>query len=89
MSMRVVGFRPPDEKWRKMYAVWKACVEAGIEPPDEAHEFFGWSDPEPEGVEVDVPYSESENGASASCNVDVDVNLIPKGVRVLRFRISF
>jgi hypothetical protein len=89
MSMRVTGFRPPDDKWRQMYRIWKACTEANIEPPDEVQEFFNWSEPDPQGVEVDVPHSEYTNEAVLSHGLEVDVQQIPNGVRVLRFRVSY
>lgn len=89
MSMRVVGFRPPDDRWNQMYAIWKACIDANVEPPDEVQEFFNWSTPDPQGVEVDVPYSEYSNEAVLSHGLEVHVEAIPQGVKVLRFRVSY
>jgi hypothetical protein len=40
MSTHVVGFKPPDEKWRKMKAVWDACEAAGTDPPAAVSKFF-------------------------------------------------
>lgn len=87
--MRVVGFRPPDERWTKMRLIWMMCKEANVEPPDEVQEFFDWTEPDPQGVEVDVPHSEFENGAALSHGLEVHIESIPQGVTILRFRVSY
>ena len=33
MSTHVVGFHPPDEKWKEMKAAWDACMAANVNPP--------------------------------------------------------
>ena len=54
MSTSIVGFRPPDEKWRKMKKVWDSCSTAGIEPPEEVSKFFEWEPPDDAGVEINL-----------------------------------
>jgi hypothetical protein len=54
MSTHVTGIRPPDEKFKKMLAVWQACEAAGIEVPDEVDDFFNGEKPDPKGVQVDL-----------------------------------
>ena len=90
MSTRVVGIKPPDEKWLKMKAVWDACHDAGIEPPDNVSEFFDWETPDPTGVHVDIEdhpsviqwVDEVHNSASG---FEVHVKELPKDVTVVRF----
>lgn len=52
MGMHVEAFRPPDDKWRAMRAVWDACAAAGVAPPDEVSKFFDWKEPDDRGVVV-------------------------------------
>lgn len=52
MTLVVIGLREPDDKWQAMAAVWDACEDAGIAPPDEVTAFFGGERPDPQGVKV-------------------------------------
>ena len=45
MSSHVTGFKLPDEKWKKMKAIYDACKVANISPPQEVNEFFDYSPP--------------------------------------------
>lgn len=89
MSTHVVGFRPPDAKFKKFAAIWKQCEEAGISPPKEVDSFFESVPPDPKGVEIDLdgmkngPVSAWRND---SCDgYEVDLTKLPKDVTVLRF----
>lgn len=87
MSTNVIGFKPPDEKWHKMKAVWDACVAAGIEAPKEVCKFFEYVGPDESGVEVELQdhdccteyLNDSENG------FEIDVKKLPKDVTIIRF----
>lgn len=57
MSTHVVGFKAPDEKWKKMKDVYEACVEAGIKIPREVDAFFEGESPDEAGVMVDIEKS--------------------------------
>jgi len=71
MSTHVVGFRPPDEKWRKMKAVWDACKAAETDPPVEVEDFFGGDEPDEAGVEVRLdPLLLDDNKAKLGVVVD-------------------
>lgn len=87
MSTHVVGFKPPDDKWKKMKAVWDACQEAQASLPEEVVDFFDGSDPDPAGVEVKIKAREWSDDSSEGYEIDVDA--IPKGVKVIRFYNSF
>jgi len=54
ISTRVVGFVPPDEKFKQMKEIFDACDKAGINPPDEVWKFFNYDRPCDAGVEVDI-----------------------------------
>lgn len=91
MSTHVVGFRPADEKWKKMKAVWDASVAAGITPPVVCTQFFNGEAPDPAGVEVRIDNTECCHGYSAGmCNgVEIDVTKLPKDVTIIRFYNSY
>jgi hypothetical protein len=83
MSTHVSGFREPDDQYRKMAAAWRACVDVGIDPPDEVEEFFNYDGPDDSGVEVNVPHREWSR--DMSIGVTIRVEDIPAGVTELRF----
>jgi len=90
MSTHVVGFKPPDEKWKKMKAVYDACAAAKIVPPKEVGEFFGFNNPDENGVEVrenDLvkagclkPYA-----TQGQSGFEIDITKLPKDVTIVRF----
>lgn len=89
MTTTVRGFRPPDEKWKKMKAVWDSCQKAGIEVPDDVQAFFDYSAPDPRGVEVDLTEGKKaaakEWGDSDRQGYEVDLSRLPKGISFIRF----
>jgi hypothetical protein len=89
MSTAVVGFRPPDEKWRKMKAARDACVDAGIKIPEAIQKFFEWMEPDKEGVRVELKNAVKEGSYDGTNFYDVDVSKLPKDVTVIRFENSW
>lgn len=89
MSTHVLGFRPPDEKWKKMKQAWDACESAGVPQPREVEVFFGSVAPDPRGVEVRL--LEGERGClrvwrdEGAEGYEVDLTKVPKDVTILRF----
>lgn len=84
ISLYVRGFRPPDEKWHQMKAVWDSCEAAGIEVPDEVDGFFCEEDegkPDPQGITVELPVKEWRG----SCGYELAVRDIPESVTHIRF----
>jgi len=91
VSIHVVGFKPPDEKWRKMKAVWDACTQVGVNVPPEVVKFFDGGNPDPTGVEV----SESNlvkcgalrewDDKNSANGYEVDLKKVPADVTVIRF----
>jgi hypothetical protein len=83
MSTHVTGFVPPDETWLKMKAIWDACAEAGIAPPEEVEEFFDGEAPDPAGQEVDIPSSEWRDDSSEG--IEITLADVPSRVKIIRF----
>jgi len=86
LSLHVMGFVPPDEKWREMKEVWDACKKANVEVPESVSEFFGGQDPDPSGLEVEVPTRDYHGDWESGFEVDLDK--IPANVKTLRFIVS-
>lgn len=90
MSIHVVGYRPPDDEWERMKAVYVACEEAGVDIPDKVQEFFHYDDPQGMlGIEVGLGEAVErwDDGESRS-GYEVDLTRLPDGVRYLRFYYS-
>lgn len=87
MSTHVVGFIPPDEDWLKMKAVWDACREADVTPPEDVLGFFGGEYPDGPGTEVRgkklTGVSQYEDDARQG--FEVELAALPPQVKVLRF----
>lgn len=83
MSTHVVGFRPPDDKYQRMRAVYEACTAAGTSTPREVLEFFEGEEPSENGTIVEIksyPYK-----GDMCEGLEVDITDLPRGVKVIRF----
>ena len=88
MSTHVVGFRPPDERFKKLMKIYQLCREAGEVPPQGVMDFFNDEDPDPRGVQVNLEKSgclKGWRGESGDQGYEVDLTKLPKDVTVLRF----
>jgi len=86
MSTHVIGFRPPDEKWERMKAVWDACVLGEIPIPHEVQEFFDDREPDEAGVEVQIQFHKWVDTKFGSAQgVEVDVRDLPADITIIRF----
>lgn len=87
MSTHVVGFKPPDDKFKKMKAAWDACRAAGIEPPEEVYDFFGGESPDANGVVVEIEKHAccSKWSEDMQDGYEIDVSKLPKDVKIVRF----
>lgn len=83
MSTHVVGFRPPDEKWKKMKAVWDACKVAKTEIPESVVDFFNGETPDPAGVEVEIKAKDWSMDSASGYEIDLDK--LPKDIKTIRF----
>lgn len=89
MSTHVVGFKPPDAKWKAMKKVWDACAMAGIEAPRQVEKFFEHETPDDAGVEVDLKRHDSkccrDFNTEGAQGFEIDLTKIPKDITLLRF----
>lgn len=87
MSTSVSGFRPPDEKWKKMKAIWDSCEKADIAVPDEVENFFDGGPPDDLGVEIDLEHLDCCNpyGSDDGGGFEVKISKLPKDIKIIRF----
>jgi hypothetical protein len=91
MSTHVIGFRPPDEKWQAMKAVWDACAATQVRVPDEVVKFFNGSSPDPSGVEIRIDNSPAvkEYRADMVDGYEIDITKLPPGLTIIRVYNSY
>ncbi len=93
MSTHVIGFRPPDETWQRMKAVYDACMSAGVPVPSEVMSFFDGDRPDPAGVEVRLEGTDAVrefvDGDRSEQGFEVLVDRLPRGLNVIRFYTSW
>jgi hypothetical protein len=83
ISTTVIGFVPPDDKWRTMKAIWDSCKQAGIDAPEAVTDFFDDQEPDAAGVEIELPLEEWRNDYAEG--YELDVSKIPAHVKTIRF----
>jgi hypothetical protein len=86
-SYYVKGIIPADDYYNKMLTIYKACNNAGIEPPKDVLKFFNYEEPNGVGVEVKIDSEEGEDGCTDF--IDVDISKLPKDVKIVRFIVSY
>ena len=98
MSMSVTAFKPANDKWRKMKAIWDSCEEAGIPIPREVEKYFNDEDPDEAGVKIgDWGRGETELhppwltqcDAEMQQGFEIDTSKLPKDVSIVRFVCSW
>jgi hypothetical protein len=87
MSLDVIGFVPPDEKWLVMKQVYDACKKAGIDRPKEVDAFFNDEAPDDNGVKIELPVTEWHEDMCEG--YELDISAIPKHVTKIRFYASY
>lgn len=90
MSTHVIGFRPADEKWNKMKAIWDSCESADIPIPKEVSRFFDDEDPgDKPGAEVKIDKAVTDWDCDCGEGYEIDVTKLPKDVQFIRFYNSY
>jgi hypothetical protein len=92
MGTHVVGFKTPDDKFKKMLAIYNACAAAGIEVPEKVLLFFNDEKPDPTGVEVDMHDLHGVKAWSDGevCEgYEIDLRLIPPDIQIIRVYTSY
>lgn len=87
MSTHVEAFKPADDKWRAMKAVYDACAQAKITTPSVVDEFFENDYPDEAGVRVNIEDMSccKKYDTKSGTGVEIDVRLLPKDVTIIRF----
>lgn len=92
MSTHIIAFFKPKEKWKKYKAIWDACNEAGVEPPDEVSKYFDYEDPKfDRGIRDDLTKHECcmEWNKEMESGYEIDVSKLPANVTHIRFFNSY
>lgn len=96
VTLYVRGIGPPDEEWDKKAAAWRACQAAGVDPPDELEEYFGYDGPDVEGRVVALgPALTEVDGDDENVCIDlrggapgryylIDIEKLPKAIKQLK-----
>lgn len=87
VSLVVIGFVPPDEKWKEMKAVFDACEKAKIAIPEEVEEFFNYEAPDERGIEKEILKTEWKNEYAQG--YEIELSKIPKNVKFIRAYLSY
>ncbi len=85
MSTTVVGFRPPDEKWKQMKAIWDVCKKAKVKIPQEVDDFFDGIGPDPRGIEVRLDEIATEYHEDMQEGFEIEIAKLPENITVIRF----
>lgn len=91
MSTHIIGFKPPNEKWKQMKAVWDACETAKTPIPQEVLNFFNHEPPDDDGVEINLethPCCE-EYDEDMSEGFQIEIDKLPKDIKIIRFVNSY
>jgi len=91
MSTHIVAIVAPNEEFNKKLKAYKACEDAGVQPPNELLRFFRYEEPNPDGTIIDIELFSfvkqyNEEGRSG---FDIDVSKIDKNIKTIRFYNSF
>ena len=91
METYVLGFKPADDKFKKMKEVYLKCGELGIDPPREVEDYFDGSGVVDGGVRVEIEEHECCSEYSDGCRngFEIDVTKLPKDVKIVRFYNSY
>ncbi len=87
MSTHVEAFAPPDDKWKKMKAVWDSCQKAGIVLPIEVEVYFNGEEPDEAGVKIELKDDHpaiSEYSADSASGYEIDLTKLPAHIKIIR-----
>lgn len=84
MCFYAEGIIPADDKFRKMYNIYKECDAVGIPAPKEVLDFFNGEEPCDAGIVIRLA-EVSTFTTECSEGILLDVDKIPKDVKTVRF----
>jgi hypothetical protein len=87
MSTHIIGFKPPDDTWKKMKTVWDACQAAKIPVPGKVEEFFNYIPPDNCGVEIELEKHPccKKYTDKAQEGFEITIVNLPKDIKIIRF----
>ena len=90
-STHAKGFRKPDAKWKKMKALYDACIDADIALPEEVNSYFNYEEPDNTGVIVELRGTTccKEYSADSCSGYEIDVTKLPKDITIIRVYNSY
>jgi stress response protein SCP2 len=89
MTKYVQGIVPPDEKFKKMLALYRQCEEANVSIPKEVRNFFNNEEPNEAGVMINLKALAKEDGDDSREWIDVDLTKLPPEIKKIRFVMSW
>lgn len=89
MTINVVGFKPPNKKFKQMEAAYNACIAAGVDVPKGVDKFFFGSSPDSAGVEVFLEGTSCCKDLGGNSGFEIDITKLPKDVTLIRFENSW
>lgn len=87
MSQIIVGFRAPDDTWRKYKEVYDACTHAGVTVPEEVEEFFNWDEPNELGIRENISNTEAVTPYNAEMREGFDIELAKLPANITHIRV--
>jgi len=85
MSTEIIGFRPPDETWQKMKAVYDTCTAASVPVPECVQKFFDYKAPSTCGIEVDLEGIARPWKDDTSEGFEISTKELPDNITMIRF----
>lgn len=83
----VRGIMDPTDDYKKKYAAFKACKEAGIEIPQQLWDYFNNDTPYEDGISMKIPFEKKEE---VGCSTyEVDLKKIPPQVTKVQFLVCW
>lgn len=84
-DLYVFGYRPADETWNKMKAVWESCEAIGIDVPEPVVDFFEGNPPgDRPGAEVSLGEAMNDWRGRYERGYQIDVSKLPTDVKFIR-----
>ena len=87
MSTHILGFKPPDKRWKEMKAIWDSCEQAGVNIPKAVLDFFNGEPPDESGVKIEIEvgnYCRRYEDEMIE-GFEIEIDKLPKDIKMIRF----
>lgn len=91
MSTHVIGIGRADDKHKRMFKAYEACIAADVPVPDDINEYFDYDTPNEMGREIELRRGDSctEYKAEMRDGYDIEIAKLPKDITHIRFFNSY